>query len=52
MERKEILEIFKHEAKKRNQTMREIKMKDGTTYYTCGELNVHRLAKTALALIG
>lgn len=52
MTNEEVLEIYKRKAKERNQTMREIKMEDGTTYYTCGELNVHRLVKTALALIG
>ncbi|MGE7689687.1 hypothetical protein ACQKMI_10765 [Lysinibacillus sp. NPDC097214] len=45
-----ILDILKKEAKKRNQVMREVKMEDGTIYYTCGELNVKRLAKTAVAL--
>ena len=51
MTKEEVLEIFKQKAKERNQTMREHKAKDGTTYYTCGELNVRRLAKIALALV-
>ena len=52
MTKEEVLEIYKQEAKKRNQTMREVKIEDGTVYYTCGELNVRRLAKTALTLMG
>lgn len=30
--------------------MRKVKMDDGTIYYTCGEMNVKKLAKTAVAL--
>ena len=49
---KKILEILNREAEKRNQVVKEVKMDNGNTYYTCGELNIHKLAKTALSLIG
>jgi len=48
--KKEILDILEKEAIKRNQVMRKVKMDDGTIYYTCGEMNVKRLAKIAVVL--
>lgn len=47
-----VLEILRKEAHRRNEIMKEVKMEDGTIYFTCGKLNIHKLVKTALTLMG
>lgn len=49
---KEFIEKLKKEAEENGQTMEKRVSSKGIEYYVCGEPNMKRLAKTALALLG